>query len=97
MVESQQTAAKPGFERLFDLSRFTRTSPALVLKRWETNIIFNGNFQIGLLLQVQPEGCPAFEAEVKTVVDRAHLAHLQPGAMLTVSYNPARVIISALP
>jgi hypothetical protein len=100
MVESQQSTAKLRFEGLFDLARFTRTSPAIVLKRWETNIIFNGNPRIGLLLQVRPDDSPPFEAEVKTVVDRAHLVHLQPGAILSVAYSPgapSRVIIAALP
>ena len=100
MAEIQRSTVQPRFAGLCDLSKFTQTSPAIVLKRWETNIIFNGNPQIGLLLQVRPDACAPFEAEVKTVVDRTHLAHLQPGAVLTVSYNPdapGRVIIAELP
>jgi hypothetical protein len=78
----------------------SQTAPAIILKRWETNIVFNGSPQIGLLLEVHPSQQPVFKAEVKTVVARARLAQLQPGAMLTVSFNPAspaRVFIASLP
>ncbi len=92
-----------------DLSRYSRTAQATILKRWETNVVFNGNPQIGLLLEVRPDGPDgphgpggeaAFRAEVMTVVTRAHLARLLPGTRIEVSFDPAdttRVAISALP
>ena len=87
-------------EEAHDPLRNAHIAQAIILKRWETNIVFNGNPQIGLLLEVRPAGRPVFQAEVKTVVARFRLAQLQPGAELTVSYNPAipaRVAIAALP
>ena len=83
-----------------DASRFSQTAQATILKRWETDIVFNGMPQIGLLLEVHPIGGTVFRVEVRTVVTRAHLAFLQPGAALEVSFDPARptrVVISALP
>ena len=83
-----------------DLSRYSQTAQAMILKRWDTDIVFNGNPQIGLLLEVRPHDGDAFHAEVKTVVTRAHLSQLLPGACIQVSFNPAdptHVAISALP
>ena len=87
-------------EDTFHPLNHSETAQATILKRWETNIVFNGNPQIGLLLEVHPAQQPDFRAEVKTVVVRARLAQLLPGATLTVSFDPAtpsRVVIAALP
>ena len=73
---------------------------AIILKRWETKIVFDGFPQIGLLVEVQPALQTPFTAEIKTVVDRSRMALLQNGAVLLVSYhpqNPARISIAALP
>ena len=75
-------------------------APAIIMKRWETNIVFDGFPQIGLLVEVQPALQTPFIAEIKTVVDRSRMALLQNGAVLLVSYhpqNPARISIAALP
>ncbi len=80
--------------------RYSRTAQALVLKRWETDVAFSGHPQIGLLLEVQPADDRPFQAEVKTVVTRAQLSHLFPGAFIEVSYSPSEpdhVAITALP
>jgi hypothetical protein len=55
-----------------DLYRYGKPAIATVLKRWETGLVFNGNPQICLLLEVRPAHRGAFRAEVKTVVDRLH-------------------------
>lgn len=75
-------------------------APAIIIKRWETNVVFDGFPQIGLLVEVHPALQPAFTADIKTVVDRARMALLQCGAVLLVSYHPlnqARISIAALP
>ena len=78
----------------------TEVAPSIIVKRWETDVVFEGNPQIGLLLEVHPAFRPSFEAEIKTVVNRARLALLMPSAVLLVSFaldDPARIAIAALP
>ena len=75
-------------------------APAIIIKRWETNVVFEGFPQIGLLVEVHPAMQPVFTAEIKTVVDRGRMALLQSGAVLLVSYHPlnqSRISIAALP
>ena len=76
------------------------TARAMILKRRETGIVFNGNPQLSLHLEVYPAGQTAFHAEVKTVVARAHLGGLHEGAFLQVTFDPddhAHIAIAALP
>ena len=75
-------------------------APAIILKRWETNLVFDGFPQIRLLVEVQPALQMAFTAEIKTVVDRSRMALLKAGAVMLVSYDPvqpARISIASLP
>ncbi|HEY3289522.1 MAG TPA: hypothetical protein VGK87_05280 [Anaerolineae bacterium] len=75
-------------------------APAVIVRRWETNVVFDGIPQIGLIVEVHPAMQPSFTAEIKTVVDRSHMSLLHHGAVLLVSYHidhPVRLSIEALP
>jgi hypothetical protein len=83
-----------------DLSKHGETARAMILKRRETGIVFNGNPQLSLQLEVYPASRAPFQTEVKTVVARPHLPNLHEGALLQVSFDPddpSRVVIAALP
>lgn len=75
-------------------------APAVIVRRWETNVVFEGFPQIGLIVEVHPAMQSSFTAEIKTVVDRSHMSLLHHGAVLLVSYHidhPVRLSIAALP
>lgn len=64
------------------------TAQARVLKVWDTGVSINDNPQVGLLLEVSPEGDSPFQVEAKTVVSRLNVALVQPGVMAEVKYDP---------
>jgi hypothetical protein len=89
-----------GPQKTRDLFKHGESAPAVVLKRWETGIVFNGNPQIGMLLEIRPASREAFHGELKTVVARPHLGVLNPGALLEVKFDPldlTRIAIASLP
>jgi hypothetical protein len=61
---------------------------ARVLKVWDTGVSINDNPQVGLLLEVLPEGSASFQAEAKTIVSRLNVALVQPGTAAEVKYDP---------
>ena len=61
---------------------------AVILKSWDTGTTINFDPLIGFLLEVQPEGKPAFQAELEAIISRLQIHIFQPGAVLPVVYDP---------
>jgi hypothetical protein len=60
---------------------------AKVLKVWDTGVSINNNPQIGLLLEISPEGGDPIQIKAKMVVSRLDAALVKPGITAEVIYN----------
>jgi hypothetical protein len=73
---------------------------ATVLRIWDTGVTVNDDPVVGFLLEVKPSGQPSFQAESKALVSRLAVPRVQPGAKLTVMFDPKdtrRVALDAIP
>lgn len=61
---------------------------ATVVKIWDTGVTVNDDPVVGFLLDVTPEGRPAFQAKTKALVGRLAVPRVQPGARLRVMFDP---------
>jgi hypothetical protein len=63
---------------------------ATIIKIWDTGITLNDNPQVGMLLEVQPNGPgqEPFRVEMKSIISRHALAQIQPGRVVPVRYDP---------
>lgn len=61
---------------------------AVVLQLADTGTRVNDNPQVHILLEVRPHDRPPFQAQATTIVPMIALARVQPGATVTVRYNP---------
>jgi hypothetical protein len=71
---------------------------ARVLNIWETGTSVNNQPQIGIALEVYPQGGAPYQAQTTEFVSIIHLSRLQPGATVRVRYDPnapARVTLEA--
>lgn len=64
------------------------SAPATITSMWDTGTTINNNPLVGFKLQVLPPGGTPFEAECKQMISRLQVGVLQPGAAVTVSYDP---------
>lgn len=62
---------------------------ATIVRTWDTGWRSTQDPRIGMLLQVQPQGGAPFQAEVVQTVALGQVGMFQPGAQLTVKYDPA--------
>ena len=60
------------------------------MRVWETGTRLNDQPQVGVALQVQPAGKPAFQAETKMFISYLQAAQLQPGKLVNVRYDPQK-------
>lgn len=61
---------------------------ATILKIWDTGVTLNDNPQVGMLLEVQPQGHEPFRVEMKSIISRIAIAQIQPGRVVPVRYDP---------
>lgn len=54
----------------------------------QTGAMVNDQPRCRIRVRVEPENAPAFEADIVRVVPLIQLAQIQPGAMLTVAFDP---------
>lgn len=64
------------------------TATARVMEVWDTGVTVNTNPQVGLLLEVMPKTGSPYQVRTKTIVSRLNAAHVQPGVMAEVKYDP---------
>lgn len=62
---------------------------AKILQAEQTNALVNNQPIVKFVLEVQPEGGQAFQAEASTIVPLVELSQFQPGATLSVRFDPA--------
>ena len=70
---------------------------AKVLQLMDTGTTINDNPMAQLVLEVQPQGSPAYQTQVKMIVPRLKLAQVQPGNTVLVKFdpnNPAMVAVN---
>jgi hypothetical protein len=70
------------------LRRMGRPAGAKVLDLADTGTTINDNPVVRLRLQVDAQDEPPFEAEAERLVSRTDIPRYQPGATLSVMYNP---------
>jgi hypothetical protein len=63
---------------------------ATVLKIWDTGMTVNQDPVVGFLLEVRPRDRAAYQAETKLLISRLSIPQIQPGAVVTVRYDPAK-------
>lgn len=61
---------------------------AVILKISDTGTTINKDPLVRLLLEVRPPGQPAFQAETERLISRLQIPLVQPGAMVSVKYDP---------
>jgi hypothetical protein len=64
---------------------------AEVLKVWDTGVSINDDPQVGLLLELTSPGGAPIQVEARHVVSRLSVAHVQPGVMALIYYDPANL------
>ncbi len=63
---------------------------ALIVRALPLNVMVNGNNPaMSFVLEVRPEGQPAFQAQVSGVIGEAAVPNYQPGKTIYVKYDPA--------
>lgn len=62
---------------------------AEILRIWDTGMTVNDDPVVGFVLQVQPEGKAAYEAQTKLRISRIQVSQFQPGAVVPVRVDPA--------
>jgi hypothetical protein len=63
---------------------------ATVLRIWDTGMTVNENPVVGFLLEVRPPDRAAYQAQTKLLIPRLSVPQIQPGAVVTVRYDPTR-------
>lgn len=64
------------------------TAPAKILQLRDTGTTINKDPVVRILLEVQPENAPTFQAETEQLISRLQIPQIQPGAVLLVKYDP---------
>jgi hypothetical protein len=61
---------------------------AEILRIWDTGMTVNDDPVVGFVLQVQPDGKPAYETQTKLRISRIQVSQFQPGAVVPVRVDP---------
>lgn len=85
-----------------DLSRELQVTglpaTATVLEIWETGVTVNDMPVVGFRLRVRAAGRPPWEAETRALISILDIPRIQPGAVLSVMFDPedpARVALGS--
>jgi Protein of unknown function (DUF3592) len=67
-----------------------KPAKAMILNAWDLGVFVNGNNPAKtFLLEVRPEGLPAFQAQTTGVVTEASVPKYMPGKEIYVKYDPS--------
>ncbi len=64
------------------------TVQAIVLQLWSTGAIDDGHLVMGLLLEVRPNGKPAYQVKTTAVVAHSTKPSLETGQVIRVKIDP---------
>lgn len=79
---------KKNDERNEEIRRTGRPAPAVILQATPLNVLVNGrNSAMTFILDVQPEGQSAFQAQVTGVISEKSIPRYQPGKIVHVKYD----------
>ncbi len=73
------------------------TAQAIVLQLWSTGATDDGHLVMGLLLEVRPNGKPAYQVKTTAVAARHTNSSLETGQVVQVKIDPkdpTRVILN---
>ncbi len=80
---------KKNDERSREIRHSGQPAPAVILQATPLNILVNGsNPAMTFILDVQPDGQPAFQAQVTGVIGEESVPRYQPGKIVYVRYDP---------
>jgi len=65
-----------------------RRANGRIVEMWDTGVTLNKQPQIGLTIEVTPDGEPSFRAEVQIIISRLQTAEYRVGAECVVRYDP---------
>ena len=77
-----------GVSQAMELRASGVLAEATILKIWDTGMTVNHDPVVGFLLEVRPPEQEAYQAETKLLVSRLSISQFQPGAVVTVRYDP---------
>ena len=66
-----------------------RPAQALILQIRDTGVTLNENPQVEFSLEVRPEGASPYQAQTTALVSRLSVQKYQPGAIISVLYDPS--------
>lgn len=73
-----------------EIRRTGQPAPAVIVQATPLNVFVNGrNPAMTFILDVKPEGRPAFQAQVTGVISEASVPKYRPGNTVYVKYDPA--------
>jgi hypothetical protein len=71
-----------------ELQKTGEQAQAKILSIWDTGMTVNDDPVVGFLLEVYPEGRPAFQAKTKLRISRLDIPRIQPGTIVPVRFDP---------
>jgi hypothetical protein len=73
-----------------------RLASAKILSIADTGTTINRDPVVHFVLEVQPIGRPAFQAETEKLVSRLEIPQIQPGSLVEVRYDPETLAVAIL-
>jgi len=77
-----------GVSEARELQKTGEQAQAKILRIWDTGMTVNDDPVVGFLLEVYPEGQPAYQAKTKLRISRLDIPRIQPGTILPVRIDP---------
>jgi len=77
-----------GVSEARELQKTGEPADARILSVWDTGMTVDDDPVVGFLLEVFPEGQPAYQAKTKLPVSRLDIPRIQPGAIVPVRIDP---------
>ena len=88
--QAMEEFLKKNDEESQNIRRTGKPAPAVIIQATPLNVFVNGrNPAMTFILDVQPEGQPAFQAQVTGVIGEASVPKYRPGRIVYVKYDPA--------
>jgi len=77
-----------GVSEARELQKTGEQAQAKIIRIWDTGMTVNDDPVVGFLLEVYPEGQPAYQAKTKLRISRLDIPRVQPGLIVPVRIDP---------
>jgi len=77
-----------GVSEARELQKTGEQAQAKIIRIWDTGMTVNDDPVVGFLLEVYPEGQPAYQAKTKLRISRLDIPRIQPGLIVPVRVDP---------